>query len=141
MMSPNNQVNLQNVQQGKPANNLFIVRISGGRNTAMNYPVSLGYEVFLVDEESKMFFIKSNDSMGRGITLREFSYEETTPEPENTAFGTPNGFDPSKYVTKDDFNALLEEVKKLHGGRDRGHQFNRNNRRSRNGSKPYDESI
>lgn len=140
MVSPNNQMNLQNNQQGRPSNNTFIVRISGGRNTAINYPVAIGYEVFLVDEENKMFFIKSNSSMGTGITLREFTFEEVTPE-QNIAVGTPDGFDPSKYATKEDLNMILEEIKKLQIGKDRGHQFNRNNRRSRNGSKPYDESI
>ena len=137
MISPNNQINLQNNQQGRLSNAFFI---NGGREGAMNYPVAAGYEAFLVVEESEMFFIKSNDVAGRTVCLREFKYEEVTPR-QNIASGVPAGFDPSKYVTKDDFNALLEEVKKLHGGRDRGHNNFRNNRRSRNGSKPYDESI
>lgn len=134
MISPNNQTNLPQIR----LSNAFFIH--GGRDSAMNYPVQAGYEAFLVDEENKMFFIKKNNSQG-GFNLREFTYEEVTPQ-QNTAPGTPDGFDPSKYVTKDDFNILLEEIKKLQEGRDRGHHYNnmRNNRRNRNG-KSYDESI
>lgn len=134
MISPNSQMNLQNNQQVRLSNAFFI---HGGRDGAMNYPVQAGYEAFLVDEESRMFFIKTNNPSG--CYLREFTYEEVTPKP-NTACGTPDGFDPSKYATKEDLNMILEEIKKLQGGRDRGHQYNGRNRRSRNG-KPYDESI
>lgn len=136
MISPNNQANLQgaNAPQGRLSNAFFI---RGGRDAAVNYPVAAGYEAFLVDEENKMFFIKKNSPQG-GFILREFTYEEVTPQ-QNTAFGTPDGFDPSKYATKEDLNMILEELKKLQGGRSRGHQYNnRSNRRTRNG-KSYDE--
>lgn len=135
MVSPNNQMNLQNNQQIRLSNAFFI---HGGRDGAMNYPVQVGYEAFLVDEENKMFFIKKNSPNGGGF-LREFTYEEVTPQP-NIAVGTLDGFDPSKYVTKEDFNVLLEEVRSLKDD-NRGHRYNnRNTRRSRNG-KSYDESI
>ena len=136
MVSPNMQANLQNVnQQGRVSNAFFI---HGGRDAALNYPVAAGYEAFLVDEESKMFFIKSNDISGRAILLREFTYEEVTPK-QNINSGISDGFDPSKYATKEDLNIILEEIKKLQG-KDRGHQYSRNSRRSRNG-KSYDESV
>ena len=135
MISPNgNQASLQTNQQGRLSNAFFI---RGGRDSALNYPVAAGYEAFLVDEEEKKFYIKSNDPMGRVINLREFTYEEITPK-QNMTSAFPDGFDPSKYVTKDDFNVLLEEVRKLQGGRDRGHQYNGRSRRNRNG-KSYDE--
>lgn len=138
MISPNNQANLQNLNQQIRLSNAFFIH--GGRDGAMNYPVQAGYEAFLVDEENKMFFIKTNNPGGQGFTLREFTYEEVTPK-QNIAVGTPDGFDPSKYATKEDLNVILEEIRKLQGGRDRGRSFNtRNNRRSRNG-KSYDESI
>ena len=136
MVSPNgNQMNFQPNQQGRLSNAFFI---HGGRDAAMNYPVAAGYEAFLVDEDNKMFFIKRNNPAG-GINLREFTYEEVTPQ-QNTAFGTPDGFDPSKYATKEDLNVILEEIRKLQGGRDRGHQYNGRTRRNRNG-KSYDESV
>ena len=133
MISPNNQ----NVNQQGRLSNAFFIR--GGRDSAMSYPVAAGYEAFLVDEENKMFFIKSNDPSGRGFILREFTYEEITPK-QNIASGTPDGFDPSKYATKEDLNAIIEEIRKLQGERDRGRNNYRNNRRSRHG-KPYEESI
>ena len=128
-------MNLQNNQQGRLSNAFFI---HGGRDAAMNYPVAAGYEAFLVDEENKMFFIKKNNPQG-GFSLREFTYEEVTPQ-QNTAFGTPDGFDPSKYATKEDLNMILVEIKKLQEGKDKGRNNYRNTRRSRNG-KPYDESV
>lgn len=140
MNSPNSQTNLQNIQSGRPSNT-FIVKIKGGRTTAAGYPIALGYEVFLIDEENQMFFIKTNDPTGMGIQLREFSYEEVTPPQQNIASGTPAGFDPSKYATKEDLNVILAEIKKLQEGRDKGRSYNGRNRRSRNGSKSYDESI
>lgn len=133
MISPNNQ----NVNQQGRLSNAFFIR--GGRDSAMSYPVAAGYEAFLVDEENKMFFIKSNDPSGRGFILREFTYEEITPK-QNTAFGTPDGLDLSKYATKEDLNAIIEEIRKLQGERDRGRNNYRNNRRSRHG-KSYEESI
>ena len=137
MISPNNQKNLQNNQPVRLSNAFFI---RGGREGAMNYPVQAGYEAFLVDEENKMFFVKYNNPTGQGVILREFTYEEVTPQ-QTTAIGTPSVFDTSKYATKEDLNAILVEIRKLQEGKDRGRQYNGRNRRSRNGSKPYDESI
>ena len=135
MISPNNnQAGFQVNQQVRLSNAFFI---HGGRDGAMNYPVQAGYEAFLVDEEKKMFFIKKNNPNG-GFSLREFSYEEVTPQP-NVAMGTPDGFDPSKYVTKEDFNMLLNEIRDLKES-NKGHQYHGRTRRSRNG-KSYDESI
>jgi len=137
MISPNNQANLQGANKQASFERTFFVNINGGgRNSAISYPIAFGYEVFLLDEDSKMFFIKRNDGMG--ITLREFSYEEVTPEPANMVQATPTNFDPSKYATKDDLNAILEEIKKLQDRRDRGHHYDntRTSRRNRNG-KPY----
>lgn len=133
MVSPNNQTNFQNQNQQVRLSNAFFIK--GGRDAAMNYPVAAGYDAFLVDEDLKMFFIKSNDMAGRSISLREFKFEEVTPK--QTMQEVPVGFDPSKYVTKDDFNVLVDEIKKLQNGRDRGHHYNKNNRRSRDG-KSYD---
>ena len=131
MISPNNNpMNLQNIQQGQILQTFFVNLNGGGRQSAINYPIAAGYEVFLLDEESKMFFIKRNN--GVNITLREFKFEEVTQEttPQNVSVG----FDPSKYATKEDLNSLLEEIKKMRGGNnhDRGHHYdNRRTRRNR----------
>ncbi len=129
MISPNNQ-------QGNIQQTFFVNLNGGGRSSAINYPIAAGYEVFLLDENSKMFFIKRNN--GIEITLREFKYDEVTPKtPTQNISDNP---DLSKYATKEDLNAIIEEIRKLQGERDRGHNNYRNNRRSRHG-KSYEESI
>lgn len=60
MISPNNQVQLA----------MIAVNIHGGKEAAMAYPVSPGHTVFLLDEESNMFFIKKNDAVGMQMSLR-----------------------------------------------------------------------
>ena len=129
MISPNNQ-------QGNIQQTFFVNLNGGGRSSAINYPIAAGYEVFLLDENSKMFFIKRNNRIE--ITLREFKYDEVTPKtPTQNISDNP---DLSKYATKEDLNAIIEEIRKLQGERDRGHNNYRNNRRSRHG-KSYEESI
>lgn len=136
MISPNNQTNLQNVSQGHILQTFFVNLNGGGRTAAVNYPIAAGYEVFLLDEDSKMFFIKRNN--GIEITLREFKYDEVTPKVP--AQNISSDVDLSKYATKEDLNMILAEIRKLQEGKDRGHNNFRNNRRSRHG-KPYDESV
>jgi hypothetical protein len=136
MISPNNQTNLQNIQQGHIQQTFFVNLNGGGRTAAINYPIAAGYEVFLLDEDSKMFFIKRNN--GIEITFREFKYDEVTPK--TPAQNVPADMDLSKYATKEDLNVILEEIRKLQEGKDRGHNNYRNTRRSRHG-KPYDESV
>lgn len=113
MISPNNQVQLA----------MIAVNIHGGKEAAMAYPVSPGHTVFLLDEESNMFFIKKNDAVGMQMSLREFKFKEVTPREFN-------GNDSSKYATKEDFNILLAEIKKLQGHHS---SYNPKQRRNNNG--------
>lgn len=112
MISPNQNY----INQGYASN---IIAISGGLDGAKNYPVAGGYTAMMIDEENKMFFIKTNDASGIPKPIRQFKYEEITPK-------NPGEFDPSQFVTKDDFNTLLVEIKKLQNG-----QYNK--RRNDNG--------
>ena len=98
MISPNNQVGQAFVTN--------VINIRGGKEGAMNYPIQIGYTALLLDEENKMFFIKKNDPSGMQVPLREFKYEEVTPT-------ATNDVDTSKYVTKEEFNALLAKLDKL----------------------------
>ena len=98
MISPNNQTS-----QAFATN---VINIRGGREGAMAYPIQIGFTALLLDEENKMFFIKKNDASGIQVPLREFKYEEVTPTSMNDA-------DPSKYVTKDEFNLILAKLDKL----------------------------
>lgn len=106
MISPNLQ------QNNFPSN---IITIHGGREGANMYPLQNGYRALLLDEENKMFFIKTIDSM------REFKYEEVTPKDQS-------GFDPSNFATKEDINRLYDEIKKLNNNR----SYNNNYRPRRN---------
>ncbi len=133
MISPINQQSLQNAQsamtQGYASN---VIPIRGGREGARTYPVAAGYAALLLDEENKMFFLKTNDSSGIPRQLREFKYEEVTP-------ADPATFDPSNFATKEDFNVLLNEIKKMNSeGRTRRYE---NSRRRNGDGKSYEKSI
>lgn len=128
MVSPINQ----QIRQNRNTNAFFI---HGGREGALNYPVMAGYDAFIVDEENKMFYIKTNDMNGQNISLREFKYEEVTPQEQQPQQ------DSSKYATKEDLAAIMAEIKKLQNNRGEfreHHRNNYNNRRNRDG-KQYDK--
>ena len=87
-----------------------IISIRGGREGAMMYPILVGYTAILLDEDSKMFFIKKSD----GSPMREFKFEEIQPAPSVVET------DPSKYATKDDINAImarLDDIEKAQNNR------------------------
>ena len=126
MVSPTSAVSsLQNMQnplaQGYASTNM--IQIHGGRDGAINYPVQIGYKALLIDEENKMFFIKSNDINGVPSPLREFKYEEITSD-------STEKVDSSNFVTKEEFNKLLDEIKKLQNNG--GHRYNNYNKVRRN---------
>lgn len=128
MISPINQ----QIRQNRNTNAFFI---QGGRESVLKYPVMAGYDAFIIDEENKMFYIKTNDINGQNISLREFKYEEVTPQEQQPIQ------DSSKYATKEDFNMLLAEIKKLQNNRGEFREHHRNNynhRRNRDG-KQYDK--
>lgn len=100
MVSP-----IQNPQQLIQGYNTNVIRIQGGKETAINYPVQINYTAMLLDEDNKEFYIKTRDQNGVLQPLREFKYEEISQPIENSSN--------NEYVTKEDFNKLLAEVKKL----------------------------
>ena len=120
----------QQIRQNRNTNAFFI---QGGRESALKYPVMAGYEAFIVDEENKMFFIKTNDLNGQNISLREFKYEEVTPQEQQAIQ------DSSKYATKEDFNMLMAEIKKLQNNRGGFREHHRNNNRRNSYGKQYDK--
>lgn len=137
MISPTMQQNVQNgyqtaMTQGYASN---VISIKGGRDVAKNYPVAAGYAALLLDEDNKMFFLKINDSSGIPRQLREFKYEEITP-------ADPTAFDPSKFATKEDFNILLSEIRKMSNkeGKPR-HYSNEHKPRRNNDGKSYEKTV
>lgn len=128
MVSPINQ----QIRQNRNTNAFFI---HGGRESVLKYPVMAGYDAFIIDEENQMFYIKTNDINGQNISIREFKYEEVTPQEQQPMQ------DSSKYATKEDLAAIMAEIKKLRNNRGefREHRRNNyNNRRNRDG-KQYDK--
>ena len=111
MISP-----IQNSQQLIQGYNTNVIRIQGGKEAAANYPVQLNYTAMLLDEDNKLFYLKTRDQNGVLQPLREFKYEEIDPPKENAQ--------KDEYVTKEDFNKLLAEVKKLQ--KRNGHKPNYN---------------
>lgn len=101
MVSP-----LQNSQQLIQGYNTNVIRIQGGKDAAINYPVQINYTAMLLDEDNKQFYLKTRDQNGILQPLREFKYEEITPPNRDNSSN-------NEYVTKEDFNKLLSEVKKL----------------------------
>lgn len=132
MISPNFQnVNQLGLTQGFNTNAILI---RGGRDAAMNYPVQYGYAAFIIDEENGEFFIKINDTNGNIKPLREFKYEEIT-------HADPNAFDPSQFATKEDFNMLLNEIKKLSGREEKPRRYNDYKPRRNRDGQSYGKSI
>ena len=81
-----------------------VIWIERGEAGANSYPVAPGYSVPLFDKDEQRFFIKSVDISGMPMPLREFKYEEVVKkQPTET-------FDDSKYVTRDDFSNLENDI-------------------------------
>lgn len=78
-----------------------------GEAGAKSYLVGAGQSVLLMDSESSSFYIKSTDASGMPLPLRVFDYKERTQAPATTA----SAFDPNKYVTRDEFDKLVDSLK------------------------------
>lgn len=85
------------------------IRWIQGENAAKAYPVAPGSTVILMDSEDSYFYIKSVAFNGIPNPLRKFKYEEIfeiVPE-------LPVAVDKTEYVSKEDFNKAIEELKAL----------------------------
>ena len=108
-----------------------IIYIRGGIEGAKNYPVTPGYTALLLDEEAHKFFIKKIQVDG-SPNLRVFNFSEEATEVKEA--------DSSKFATKEDFNLLMEEIKKLQSGK-RNSYKHKNYRRNYGNGKSYEKSI
>jgi len=99
---------VQQVQQPQQASNgLIFVQ---GENAAKAYLVPPNTTVLLMDSESQKFYIKSADASGMPMPLRIFEYAEIKPQTTET-HESPKGIDMSNYVTKDEFEHKLAELR------------------------------
>lgn len=72
-----------------------------GLEGAKAYPVASGASVMLMDSEESVFYIKTTDQSGMPSPLRVFDYKERKEEQPK-----------SNYVTRDEFEKRLEELKR-----------------------------
>ena len=66
--------------------------------------------VMLMDSENSVFYLKSSDASGMPLPLRVFEYaEKTATVPQSPNFGAqaPNGFDPTNYITRKEFEEFM----------------------------------
>lgn len=81
-----------------------------GEAGAKSFIVSPGSTVMLMDSENSVFYLKSSDASGMPLPLRVFEYaERTATVPQSPNFGTqaPNGFDPTNYITRKEFEEFM----------------------------------
>lgn len=79
-----------------------------GESGAKAYPVQNGKSMVLFDSESEHFFIKTTDPSGMPQPLRIFSYSEVS---ENDMKAPVPTIDTSNFVTRDEFEAVIEKLK------------------------------
>jgi hypothetical protein len=93
------------VQQPQQQNGNGIIWVQGLEG-AKSYLVAAGSSVLLMDSEQSCFYIKSTDNSGMPMPLRVFDYKERVEQPKEE-----NKIDSSKYVTREEFEKRLSELK------------------------------
>lgn len=91
-----------NLAQGSANGAILWVQGEAG---AKAYPVAAGNSLLLMDSEKQVFYIKSTDASGMPQPLRRFVYHEDVAEN-----ATPK-FDASQYITREEFEKALSEIK------------------------------
>ena len=76
-----------------------------GEAAARSYLVAPSSTVLLMDSDASRFYLKSADASGMP-SIRIFEYKETT-------FGNTAEQPKQNYITRDEYNALLEQVNRL----------------------------
>jgi len=95
-----------------PQNGIIWVQGEAG---AKAFPMGPGANAILMDSEGDYFYIKSTDISGMPQPLRKFSYKEETAGNAPTIAPaaqqqTIPQFDPSNFVTRDEFEQRLSEL-------------------------------
>lgn len=104
---------LQNMQQQfqpvppTPQLNVNWIQVAGIEG-ARNQIVQPGSTAWMMDNNAPYFFVKSVDGMGTA-TLKAFRFEEVSPDALTAPQAAPVNMD-GKYVTRDEFNALLAKL-------------------------------
>ena len=99
-------LNQQNTQQ----NGQGVISITGGEETALNYPLNPNSTALLISTDTNEMFMKSVDVSGMTNVFRAFDLKEKMPQYQ-TKYMEQNLNE--NYVTKDDFNKLHDEIAEL----------------------------
>lgn len=94
-------------QQATPTTNVNWIQVAG-IDGARNQIVQPGHTIWMMDNNSPVFFVKSVDGMG-STTFKAFQFTEILPEASNPVQNQQNTQRPD-YVTRAEFNALLERL-------------------------------
>lgn len=97
----------QQVQPPAPTSNVNWIQVAGIEG-ARNQIVQPGHTIWMMDNNSPVFFVKSVDGMG-STTFKAFQFTEILPETSNPVQNQQNTANPD-YVTRTEFNALLERL-------------------------------
>lgn len=95
-------------QQNQVGNGLIWVQGEAG---AKSYLVAPGTTLMLMDSEAQTFYIKQADASGMPMPLRIFDYTERTAQSAQPAQAAQTAaFDPTQYITRDEFDRRLDEL-------------------------------
>ena len=97
----------QQSQPQAPTTNVNWIQVAGIEG-ARNQIVQPGHTIWMMDNNSPVFFVKSVDGMG-STTFKVFHFTEILPEASNPVQNQQNTPSPD-YVTRAEFNALLERL-------------------------------
>lgn len=100
----------QNSYAAPPTSQMSVDWIQGGINSAKAYPKPApGCGIILMDSDEDKFYIKKTDASGFPMPLRAFTYREEVQQAESQMSRQAAMPDMSQYVTKDDFEKMLEK--------------------------------
>lgn len=101
-----NMPQYQPTQYGQPKENISWVNVNGLQG-ARDVQVQANQTAWLMDMNSPIFYVKKADSMGV-CTLRAYEFHEINPEQPKQS--------EQMFATKDELNALRDEIRALQEG-------------------------
>ena len=102
--APNyNQTAVPYPQQPQQTPGSIMTIFVNSEDEVRNYPVAAGVTVLLLSFNLKKFWLKSTPTNGVPESLREFPFEETTPQTQPTGTG----------VSREEFDSLSKKIDKL----------------------------
>lgn len=97
-------------QQSTQQSGQGVMSITGGEETALNYPLNPNSTALLISTDTNEMFMKGVDANGITNVFKAFDIKEKMPKYQ-TKYMEQNLNE--NYVTKDDFNKLSNEIKEL----------------------------